>query len=88
VKVVRLNTTKECRLLTERVARPPTVEARLGSTIALDPLFAGTDALCGAVAALHGLWRGTIQLHKLGIVYIGAERAFDRFEIALVAVRR
>jgi hypothetical protein len=33
VKVVRLNTTKDCRLLTERVARAPTVEARSGSTI-------------------------------------------------------
>ena len=57
-----------------------------GVRATLDPNFLDTGAFGGAVAA-GGASRFTIQFDQLGIVDIGAERPFDRFKIALQAIR-
>jgi hypothetical protein len=45
--------------------------------IAFDPFLAGTCAFCWRVAALGAFRRGTVNLHKLGVIHIAAEGAFD-----------
>lgn len=42
----------------------------------------------GAVAALRTFWSGTVNLHKLRLVDIATERAFDGFQIRFVPVAR
>ena len=55
--------------------------------VTLDPGFNDARAFGRAVATLHALGSFAVQLHKLGIVNIGTERAFNRLQIGPVAVR-
>lgn len=51
--------------------------------VAFDPLLAGADALCGAVAALTALRSLTIQLHQLSIVHVTTNEPDDRLTAEL-----
>src|SRR3984893_4107731 len=54
--------------------------------IAFDPFFLRADAFCRTVAALGAFWRHPIDFHEHRLINIGAESAFDGFEIRLVVI--
>jgi hypothetical protein len=54
--------------------------------MAFDPVLATSGAFGRAISTLGAVRRGAIELHKLCIVHVSAERAFDRFKISLVAI--
>jgi hypothetical protein len=59
----------------------------LRGRVAFNPLLARSNALCGAIPALHAFRGRAVHLHKLRIVHVAAERAFYRFEVRAMAIR-
>ena len=53
----------------------------LGIGVAFDLGPDDTGALGGAVPALGALWGRTVELHELGVIHIGTERALDRLPL-------
>ncbi len=55
--------------------------------VSFDPRLNDASAFSRAIATLHALGSFAIQLHKLGIVNVGTERALNSLQIGPVAVR-
>ena len=51
----------------------------------IDTFFAPVHS-AGAVAARRAFGRGAVELHELGIVYVGAKGALDRLKVRAMAV--
>ena len=54
--------------------------------LAFDLGLLDARAIGRAVAALGAFRSRAVNLHKLRIIHVGAERAFNRFQIGFVAV--
>src|SRR5450756_1172812 len=59
---------------------------RVKRRICIRMVLAGTNTLGGAIATLGTFRNRAVQLHKLRIINVPAESAFNRFQICPVAV--